>query len=501
MRNAARLGLLLLALMVLASSCSPRPAPAGTPPQFKTVAEIPMPPGPIAFLDGYALSPDGRWLAVVATNGGERHELWLYPAAGGAGRLVATVDKAQLEAGTLLVQPAGWTAANELVYARQGTQPDGPHSGQPGISVRVVDPAGGEAREAGWVPVQPDTYVNEIYPVTAGTTVFAYAGDELWRIAVDGGGAPDGGAQMLKKGLSPYDVPFYPAPSSDGVHLAYDCFGEGRMGVWVVPAGGGEATCVAPTGESLSFFPVWAPGGGHLAFYAAGKKGEGESLYDQYDLIPSEDAPLAVAAAIDIVAPDGTRAAHLTVPDHKLAHFRWSSDGTRLAFATVTEAAGADATQLSLVWHDLYVADLAGNVTKVTAIAPAGGAAGGGPSYVFPVHVSDDGQAVYYMSFDGSVFALWLARAGQEPQQVKPPSSGEFGFWPAFTAPTVGESIFLAGEDSKGRHLLEVWRGAAVPLASGGDGTFMAGVAGRRVAYTRDDPASGETTLVVLEFD
>jgi len=64
----------------------------------------------------------------------------------------------------------------------------------------------------------------------------------------------------------------------------------------------GAETCLAPRGETMSFAPQWSPDGRYLAYYTAtGKKGNTDP-YNKYDIISGEDAPLPIAAAIQIAS-------------------------------------------------------------------------------------------------------------------------------------------------------------------------------------------------------
>ena len=138
----------------------------------KEVARIPLPSGAVAtFSSANPLSPDGNWVAVATGTQNKGQHLWLFSAAGGAGKAAGEVSPAQVVAGTLVLRHVGWTSGSELVFARQGTQPYGSHKGARGVSVRVMGPETGEVREAGWTKLKsrlPTLWTNSYFVSTVG---------------------------------------------------------------------------------------------------------------------------------------------------------------------------------------------------------------------------------------------------------------------------------------------------------------------------------------------
>ncbi|WP_353928551.1 hypothetical protein [Desulfofundulus kuznetsovii] len=109
-------------------------------------------------------SPDGRWITFQGRQeqpDGRTAGLWVMALDGPGGRLLAQIGEKEFTSGTLALQLLGWTRDNQVVFARQGTQPDGAHQGQRGISLWAAAPEQGEAREFAWLPV-PEGMVRQI---------------------------------------------------------------------------------------------------------------------------------------------------------------------------------------------------------------------------------------------------------------------------------------------------------------------------------------------------
>lgn len=466
-----------------------------TPPKVKETAKIDLPPGPLVYLD-HTLSPDGRWAVILSTQGGKKAELWLYPVDEGKGRLVASINEKDYQAGSLLLRSLGWTQDNELVFTRQGTQPEGIHKGQRGLvffTVRVDDPQS-SPQEAAWLPTG-SAHVNEVYPDLAHDRVFVHTGRTIWRVSLDGSEP-----LALRRNLPSYDGLFYPRLSPGGTHFVYELWEPKQSGIYVLDTASGAETCLAPRGETMSFAPTWSPDGRHLAYYTAtGKKGNTDP-YDKYDIIPGEDAPLPIAAAIQIASPDGKKQVQLAIPGQKLAYFTWSEDGRHLAFAAgeVSSLPGQPAESLVLKSVSLWVADVEGELTKVADL-------GEGPLVIISLRaVLPEVPAVYFLTQEEKDNALWLARAGEEPRRVRPPEQTT-GYWSGFPMATFGQSLFLTfvaldHDPAVSQKLVQVWHNQVLPVAEGGIAGFLAGQSGRRLAYLQEDTENNHAELIVFEL-
>lgn len=456
------------------------------------LASFDLGPGTVDYTPAAAMfSPDGCWVAFRGVQEGPEGRtagLWVMALDGSAGRLVARTGEKELTGGTLVLQLLGWTRDNQVVFARQGTQPDGAHQGQRGISLRTAAPEQGEAREFAWLPV-PEGMVRQIQFLPGADCVFVQAARALWRVDVAGGKKT-----LLKDNTPTYDGFFYPRVSPAGDSCVYELWEPDKKGIFLLDLTSGREKALAPNGENWNFFPRYSPDGALLAYYAAPlKPGQKTGQYaSDYAIVPAEDGPAPVAEAVEIVRPDGQKVARLTVPGARLANFCWGADGRHLAFAAGkvkdSPAGQAGTGDVAVEWQSLWVADLQGKMTKVAGLPPEA-------EYVIPLSVSPDGGQVYYVVSGGGQSSLWVAREGEEPAEVV---AGPENWDGLFSAAGGLDGFFLVrGENGRGE-VYGALDGRAVQLtADGGDKTIL-GVSGGRLAYIRGDRPGGGSRLVVL---
>lgn len=304
----------------------------------------------------------------------------------------------------------------------------------------------------------------------------------------------------LRQNLPSYDGLFYPRLSPGGTHFVYELWEPKQSGIYVLDTASGAETCLAPRGDTMSFAPKWSPDGRHLAYYTAtGKKGNTDP-YEKYDIISGEDAPLPIAAAIQIASPDGKKQVQLAIPGQKLAYFTWSEDGRHLAFAAgeVSSLPGQPAESLALKNASLWVADVEGHLTKVAELGE------GALRIIALPAVFPELPAVYLLTQEEEGNALWLAKAGEQPRRLTPAREGK-GYWSGYLRVSYGQSLFLTfdatGYDPAGsQQLVQVWHDRVLPVAKGGRTGFLAGRSGRRLAYLQEDTENNHAELIVFEL-
>ncbi|RKO66133.1 PD40 domain-containing protein [Desulfofundulus salinus] len=439
-------------------------------------------------------SPDGRWIAFQGRQeqpDGRTAGLWVMALDGSGGRLLARTGD-ELTGGTLVLQLLGWTRDNQVVFARQGTQPDGAHQGQRGISLRAAAPDQGEAREIAWLPV-PEGMVRQVHLLPGIDGVFVQASRALWRLDL-----ADGKKTLLKDNIPSYDGLFYPLLSPAGDSCVYELWEPDQKGIFLLSLESGREKALALNGENWNFLPRYSPDGSHLAYYAAPlKPGQKAGRYaNDYHVVPLEDGPAPVAEAVEIVTPDGQKVARITVPGAKVANFRWGADGNHLAFAAGKvkgSPAGQTGTwrEAAMEWQSLWVADLQGKMTKVADLPPDA-------AYITPLNVSPDGRQVHYLVSRQDKCSLWVAREGEKPVEV----ASVVDFWDdLFPVPGCADGFFLTGGAGGEEEIFWVQGDRATQITADGGQKMVLGANGKRLVYIWDDRSGEEGRLVVLSCE
>ncbi|MGI6603492.1 MAG: TolB family protein [bacterium] len=505
------LGLVSLLLLTLISGCTAltrnlppvvgapaAPTPLtqeGTPENeaavtpFKELARITLAKGQIDYPEETSLSPDGSLVALVITSEKEQ-SLWLHHLENRRATLLLSIDKAQVEAGRLLLRILGWTKDNRLIFMRQGTQPDGIHHGQRGLVFYQATPEAGTAAqvtEINWLPVK-NYYVRQVNLTQTAPEARVHVGDAIWRVPLNGTKP-----QPLKDKLPSYDGLFYPHLAPGGAYYVYELREENQNGIYLLDTTTGTETCLVPNGANLNFLPRWSPDGSHLAFYSAGLKAGHTDPYDKYDIIPAEDGPMPVAEEIHLITPSG-KTTRLSLPGLKLAYFRWSADGRHLAFlAGAEKSLPDDDLRQGFCIAALWISDLDGNLTKIADLPEKD---------IFDITILDvdpQGQRVHFLAQEEEQSSLWLAQKGKEPQEIAIGNKGRGYFWLTHPLAKIGGSVFLVYDTEGARQIIEVNGDRAKHLVSGGWQTYLVGIRGKHLVYTCDSSDNKTTDLVLLE--
>lgn len=489
--------LLIIAVAMLLGGCSaagqpqvpgtkpaqPDPKPQPAPPAITLVASVSVPAAK-SVLEA-SVSPDGRWLAYVASEQGKDSEVVLVPHDRNTPSVVFTADSRLLQAGTLLLRGLGFTADSaRYIFARQGTQPDGAHKGQRGVSLRAVDLNTNSVSEIGWLPVKSGNYVNNYYFLPEGA-VLVYAGDTVWRLDT-GGQKPKPVITGLAGNFGPHD----PVLSPDGKYLAYPRLGD-KPGLYVVSTSGGPEVAIAPRGDTMSFYPSWSPDSKHIAYYTA-KRLEGSGIHAQYDVISYEDGPFSAGTWIDVSSRDGKHVARYEIAGAKLAHKEWANSGERLGFFSVREKRRAqDVHQADMLeWQSVYSATLDGKVTRIADV-PSNTA-----DRAFILRLAANGLEAHVLTYERDSWTLHMLSTAAMTK-VKMPD-GRDGRIEPFPVMEASDSSFIACLDSGGSQNLMAVKGAASEiLASGAGDSYIIGVSQNHIVYLSRQP-SGKSQVMVF---
>ncbi|MCL5935218.1 MAG: hypothetical protein M1543_01800, partial [Firmicutes bacterium] len=441
------------------------------------LASYDVPGGMIDFEPGTLLSPDGRWIAFQVAQKGWGDGLWVMALDGSGGKLLARVDEKEHQSGRMILRLLGWTRDNRVVYSRQGTQPDGAHRGQQGISLRVAAPGQEEEREAAWLPV-PAGMIRQLKFLPGKESVFVQASRTLWQVDLAGGRKT-----LLKDNLPSYDGLFYPRLSPTGGSYVYELWEPHKKGIYSLDTGNSKEKALALNGETWNFMPQFSPDGSYLAYYAAslkpGRSAASARYAGDYNTVAEEDGPAPVAAGVDIITSGGQKVARLTVPGAMIANFQWAADGKHLAFATGNPGQAGSTTGgtwegTAMKWQALWVADRQGKMHQVADLLDLSAGVN-----IQILNISPDGKQVHYGIINHDKQTLWLARDGSRPVEVAPGA----GSW-RYTVPVAvyGDDFFLIGEE-----IYRIHGAQATQITTDGGGKTALEVEGKRLVYVRSD--------------
>lgn len=331
---------------------------------------------------------------------------------------------------------------------------------------------------------------------------------ELWVVTLTNG---DKRRLAVDDGLQP-------AWSPDGAKIAYWGFSPRSRNreIWTVPAAGGAIARITDD-PAIDWNPVWAPDGRDLYF---GSDRAGALGLWRVPIDPETGGAAGKPVLVQL-------------PALLAAHFSFSSDGKRMAFASVRNEQQVNAADFdprsgvmsspvpitlgSRTWfyvdispdgrhlvlvsrypqEDVFVADAdGGNLRQITNDPASDRGVRWSP---------DSARILYYSANPGEVMQIFtMAPDGSDRQRISHDAPGGSGSW-VYPQWAPGGNRLAAFSPGSGGYLFEPagvgpWRSVAIPPVSGDGGAFTPGawsLDGLRIVGVTEGP--GE--LVVFDVD
>jgi dipeptidyl aminopeptidase/acylaminoacyl peptidase len=147
-----------------------------------------------------------------------------------------------------------------------------------------------------------------------------------------------------------------PGWSPDGVWLAFISDRSGKRQLYLINPRGGEAAALTSVEEGVNSFE-WAPDGKSIAFTMTDAKSdalkERDKRYGEFEVVDT-DYRMTHLYVLDVNAArsEPSKGRRLTSGSFTVGGFRWSPDGTEIAFDHRRDpnAASSDTIDISIVW-------------------------------------------------------------------------------------------------------------------------------------------------------
>lgn len=301
--------------------------------------------GQIDYFEGRELfSPDFKWAAFSGTQKGFGQGIWAFALDGSDAELVEKIEGQDFESGNYRLWLLGWDAENRLIYAVSGEE----------LIFKKYDPKDRKSEEVGRLPLEGGYWTHMVFSRQR-DAIFVDLVSEIWKVDVS-----EKAVSRLIGELPSYDGLFYPRLSPNGDYFAYEKYEPDVPGIYVLDTETGEERLLAGDGEVLRFSPAWAPDGLHLMYYGAVKGEDGS-----FDLVQGENYPYPLGNFLEVAEVKTGKLTKIEVPGKKVGYARWNSNGTAIAFSTISDIALSEQDVESVEWDSLCTADLSGNVREI----------------------------------------------------------------------------------------------------------------------------------------
>ena len=192
--------------------------------------------------------------------------------------------------------PIGWLSDNECLFVSSGKQDQGKHRNKQVISVLAGDITQKQVRELAFIPLEYALVRNAALD-TEHNMLILDASNSI--ITVD---LESYAVNTVKQEPPTFQGSLAAELSPDRTAAVYNLHEEGKNGVYMLDLGTAAETPLIPSGDTMSFYPVWSPDGQYVAAYTVARKpgaGSGEAIDTSamnYET-PGEDSPMPLEPA------------------------------------------------------------------------------------------------------------------------------------------------------------------------------------------------------------
>jgi hypothetical protein len=401
-----------------------------------------------------AISPDGRYL-LLAQHDSDATRLVAFPlparVAGDEQNssepgkfqdepvVLRSVDRQWTIDNGLEYIPIGWLSDNECLFVSSGKQDQGKHRNKQGISVLAGDITQKQVRELAFIPLEYALVRNAALD-TEHNMLILDASNSI--ITVD---LESYAVNTVKQEPPTFQGSLAAELSPDRTAAVYNLHEEGKNGVYMLDLGTAAETPLIPSGDTMSFYPVWSPDGQYVAAYTVARKpgaGSGEATDTSamnYELYLGEDSPMPFGASITIVDKAGQPVNEVSITGRILGHLKWSADSKHIGFvscakpkpAQIGATSGPDGGLESdaqgnweipsLRADSMWIADVATGATA--KIADLSSISTGETVSIYPLAFSPDSKGLFYQVIQEKSNSIWYGAKDQaqtQPGQTTP---------------------------------------------------------------------------------
>jgi hypothetical protein len=399
------------------------------------------------------ISPDGKYL-LAAVRGEEFEKMAAIPITEEETVFsLYSIDTSWTKNNLVQWYPIGWLSNAEAVFIVHGWQNQGIHKGERGTAVFVGNIESQETSLVAYLHVPTQGHIVETASLTSEGKLHLQVSNEFYEVDLT-----SGDFRLISDNFPNYYGISVVAVSPNKDKIVYSVYQEDKSGIYIMDIATGEEKPLLPTGETLSFFPMWSPDGKYIAAYTLEKVADNiDNETPRYNFIPGEDGPIAAAAKITIVDLEGNIVKLMSMEDRYLMNARWLSDSSSLMYLAGPVHFGKWGEVLSMKCSEAWFENIDQDAvpSKVADISKLEEETLEHIAYIFPVASLPDSKSALLNIAGAQTASVWHVSPTSDPVKVAD------GWWetprltPAYKDSTVGvistgekTGLYLVGPDS-----------------------------------------------------